>query len=229
VLKRELHLVVAGDRGLCGGFNSNIARFLTQQVPPRPDLPAKFYCIGRRAILAVKKIYGADALARQPWTDVFDNISFALTNDIAKNLLSDYQRRDLSRRFDAVSIVYNTFASRMKQEVVKVPLMPLNLATLTAAAATATAPVASARLVYEILPSPEEALTELVEHYLSTQLFHAITESYAAELSARVNAMESATGAAQDMIDAMTLLYNRARQTGITNELIDIIGGANAL
>ncbi|GHS92148.1 ATP synthase gamma chain [Planctomycetales bacterium] len=231
--KRRLYIVIAGDRGLCGGFNSNVARFLDQNLTREEVASAKFFAIGRRGIANVKKKFG-DAGIVKSWVDVFDKLSFQLTNDIAKNLLAAYQAANPKDRIDEAFVVYNRFASRIKQEVVKEQIMPLSADKLREQLASVAdaeknhAGKSHSHLAYE-LSEPQVIVTEMVEHWVSVNLFHAITESYAAELAARVSAMESATDAAQEMIDGLTLSYNRARQTAITNELIDIVGGANTM
>lgn len=229
-VKRELYIVIAGDRGLCGGFNSNIMRYVASHIQPNANnnVEKKFYAVGKRAIGNLKKRYGAESVIHT-WTDVFDKLAFTLTNDIAKNLLHHYQISTAAQQVDAVYLVYNRFASRLRQEIVTEQIMPLNMDDVKKDAQMSGCDEHSKRLVYSIEPDAETAMSELVEHYLSTNIFHAITESYAAELAARVNAMENATSSAKEMIENLTLLYNRARQAGITNELLDIIGGANAL
>lgn len=228
-IKRALYIVIAGDRGLCGGFNNNIFRYLTQKDLTRGgEIDVKFFAIGKRGIANVRKHYGADSLLKT-WTDVFDKLSFQLTGDISRNLLKSYLSPKAGERVDAVYLVYNRFASRIKQEVITETLMPLSLDAIKEDTAAAGLQPHEKRLVYAIEPDPETAMTSLVEHYLSVDIFHAVIESYAAELAARVNAMDNATNSADEMIGSLTLLYNRARQAGITNELLDIIGGANAL
>ena len=226
---RALYIVIAGDRGLCGGFNNNIFRYLEQQDLTRGGaVQARFFAIGKRGIANVRKHYGRNSLLKT-WTDVFDKLSFQLTDDISRNLLRCYLSPKADERIDAVYLVYNRFISRIRQEVVIEGLMPIDLKDLIFDAGTGDMPAYERRLVYAIEPDPVTAMSALIEHYLSVDIFHAVIESYAAELAARVNAMDNATSSAEEMIDNLTLLYNRARQAGITNELLDIIGGANAL
>lgn len=228
-VKRALYIVITGDRGLCGGFNNNIFRFLAaRDLTNKGETGVKFFVIGKRGIANIGKRYGKENLLHT-WTDVFDKLSFTLTGDIASNLLQCYLSPKPENRIDAVYMVYNRFASRIKQEVVVDSLMPLSLKSVQADAVSGGQQPYDKRLVYAIEPDPATAMNSLVEHYLAVDIFHAVIESYAAELAARVNAMENATNSAGDMIDSLTLLYNRARQAGITNELLDIIGGANAL
>ncbi len=224
--KRVLTIVVAGDRGLCGGFNNNIIREAKRYVKENSGVEHVFYAVGKRAIWGLNK---ANMTVLKSWYDVFDKLSFMLSGDIAKRLIDLYLSDNPDERIDEVNIVYNKFVSRMSQVPTVERIMPLNLAGIAEQAAEVEREEGYIRPVYSIEPSPAEALTSLVTHYVSTEIYHAIIESYAAELAARMAAMDSATNAADDMIDSLTLLYNRARQAGITAELLDIVGGANAL
>ena len=224
--KRVLSIIIAGDRGLCGGFNNNIIKEARNFVADNNDVEHVHYAVGKRAIASLKKT--ATPVIKS-WYDVFDKLSFILSGDIAKRLVELYLSENLEERVDEVYLVYNKFISRMSQVPTIKRIMPLDVASITAKANTEEKPEGYVRPVYEIEPSPAAALSSLVTHYVSTEVYHAIIESYAAELAARMAAMDSATNSAEEMIDSLTLLYNRARQAGITAELLDIIGGANAL
>ncbi len=224
--KRVLSIVIAGDRGLCGGFNNNIIREAKKFVQNNGKVDHVFYAVGKRVIWGLKK---EKMNVLKSWYDVFDKLSFLLSGDIARRLIELYLSDDESERIDEVNIVYNSFVSRMSQVPTVEQIMPLNLEVIATKAAEVEQEEGYIRPVYNIEPSPAEALTSLVTHYISTEIYHAIIESYAAELAARMAAMDSATNSAEEMIDSLTLLYNRARQAGITAELLDIVGGANAL
>ncbi len=224
--KRVLSIVIGGDRGLCGGFNNNIIREAKKYALENNNVDHVFYAIGKRAIWGLNKEHKN---VLKSWYDVFDKLSFLLSGDIAKRLIGLYLSKDESEKIDEVNIIYNQFVSRMSQVPTVQRIMPLNLSEIAEQAAAIEKKEDYIRPVYNIEPSPAEALTSLVTHYISTEIYHAIIESYAAELAARMAAMDSATNSADDMIGSLTLLYNRARQAGITSELLDIVGGANAL
>ena len=224
--KRSLSIVIGGDRGLCGGFNNNIIREAKTYCAENSKIDHVFFAIGKRVIWGLNK-EKKDVL--KSWYDVFDKLSFLLSGDIAKRLMDLYLSKDDAVRIDEVNIIYNRFVSRMSQLPTVTRIMPLNLAEIAEQVEDAKKKEDYIRPVYNIEPSPAEALTSLVTHYISTEIYHAIIESYTAELAARMAAMDSATSSADDMIDSLTLIYNRARQASITLELLDIVGGANAL
>lgn len=224
--KRILSIVIAGDRGLCGGFNNNVIKEAKSFIADNSDAEHVHYAVGKRAISSLKKT--ATPVIKS-WYDVFDKLSFLLSGDISQKLVDLFLSEDPDERVDEVYLIYNKFISRMSQVSVVERIMPLDVAAISAEAKKEEHPEGYVRPVYEIEPSPAAALSSLVTHYISTEVYHAIIESYAAELAARMAAMDSATNSAEEMIDSLTLLYNRARQAGITSELLDIIGGANAL
>lgn len=228
--KRVLNIVIAGDRGLCGGFNNNILRAARKHLDEKEGVEHIMYAVGKRAISGLKKF---SEPTKKSWYDVFDKLSFILSTDIAKQLLALYEAKP-SERVDEVYLIYNKFTSRMVQTPTVQRVMPLNLSEIAEKAAeeakeNSTDDEAYIRPVYEIEPDPREAVSQLIMHYISTDIYHAIIESYASELAARMAAMDSATNSADEMIELLSLEYNRARQAGITGELLDIVGGANAL
>lgn len=224
--RRVLSIVIAGDRGLCGGFNNNVLKEAKNYVRDNSGVEHVFFAVGKRAIWGLNK---TKIPVIKSWYDVFDKLSFILSGDIAKRLIDLYLTDNPDERIDEVNIIYNKFISRMAQVPIVERVMPLNLGEIAEKAAEEQRAEGYIRPVYSIEPSPAEALTSLVTHYVSTEIYHAVIESYAAELAARMAAMDSATNSADEMIDSLTLLYNRARQAGITAELLDIVGGANAL
>lgn len=224
-VKKVLSIVVAGDRGLCGGFNNGVLRAAQRHLLEMPGVAHVLYAVGKRSISGLRKFKFP---LLKSWYDVFDKLSFILSGDIAKELIDLYQVKGPDR-VDEVYLVYNKFVSRMAQEPVAQRILPLDLTAIKAEAAKVERPEGYVRPVYQIEPSAERAVQELVRHYLSCQIYHGIIESYAAELAARMAAMDNASSSAEEMIQTLTLDFNRARQAGITSELLDIIGGANAL
>lgn len=228
--KRSLTVAIAGDSGLCGGFNAQIVRFAREHADGLPDRKHGFYAIGKRAYQGLRKTaYPVE----KTYFEVFDKLSFVLANEIASTLVERFLSKDEAERIDEAYLVYNRFESVIRQTPTKVKLMPIPFESLAEKHAEAEKAEAesdgTSRPIYEIEPDPSAALQSLLSHHLGTQVFRGVLESYAAELAARRQAMDNATNNAEEMIDSLTLEYNRARQSGITSELLDIIGGANAL
>ena len=219
--KDAVHLVVVmtSDRGLCGGFNSTIARGARRLIR---DLRAdgkqvKILCIGRK---------GRDQLRRD-----FGNLIIGTIEEIAKPRLT-YEAADrVARRiadmfesgeFDVCTIIYNRFKSAMTQIVTTLQLIPFT-------ADDTPQETGSSSASYEYEPDEATILAELLPHNLSVQIYKALLENGASEEGARMTAMDSATRNASDMINRLTINYNRSRQAQITKELIEIISGAEAV
>jgi F-type H+-transporting ATPase subunit gamma len=207
-------VVITSDRGLAGGFNSNIIRrtqrFLTEngETYERIDLST----IGRKA----KDFLRARKLAvRKDFVGIHQGVSYEKAEAIAQ----EYVKRYLAGEADAVFLCYNEFKSAIAQTPVVVQLLPLQAPALEAEAAI--------DFVYE--PSRDALLAELLPRQVAMQVWRALLESAASEHGARMSAMESATKNAEEMIAALTLQYNRARQAYVTKELMEIVGGAEAL
>jgi F-type H+-transporting ATPase subunit gamma len=215
-------LVITSDRGLCGAFNANINRTAERHWK---DLVAQ----GREVRMAVIGRKGRDYLTRRkaPVVHVFSKIWENLGSDqaeiVAKTLLLPYVRGEV----DAIYLVYNEFKSAVTQRVVVEPLFPLPKAQPVETQLTDVADATLADFIFE--PNKEAVLEQLVPTYVELSILRALYESMASELGARMTAMDSATKNASEMIDRLTLQYNRARQAAITTELMEIIGGANAL
>ncbi len=222
--KDDVHLVIVAtsDRGLCGGFNGTVVRSSRALVTDlqRAGKTVKLMIIGRK---------GRDQLKRDfspLFVESFDNVgrrgvTFAEADQIAAKILQMFE----SGAFDVCTIVYNRFKSAISQEVTRHQLVPFPVPE--AAPETADSPVAKA--IYEYEPSEEAILAELLPRNLAVQIFRALLESNASEQGARMTAMDNATRNAGDMINALTIRYNRSRQAQITKELIEIISGAEAL
>jgi F-type H+-transporting ATPase subunit gamma len=221
--KDAVHLVVVmtADRGLCGGFNSTIVRGARRLIR---DLRAdgkqvKVLCVGRK---------GRDQLRRE-----LGELIIGTIEDIAKPRLTFRAADSVARRiarmfeageFDVCTIIYNRFKSAMTQIVTVQQLIPF---AAPAAAGEATSAMAGA--IYEYEPDETEILAQLLPRNLSVQIFKALLENAASEEGSRMTAMDSATRNAGDMINRLTINYNRSRQAYITKELIEIISGAEAL
>jgi F-type H+-transporting ATPase subunit gamma len=218
----ETHLLVVAtsDRGLAGGFNSSILRETRRRI--RELAPAgktvMVLTVGRKGRDGLRRDYGR--LIHDSVTDIGRRqVSFDEARDIAERILVLYQ----AGRFDVATIIYNRFRSVMTQIVTGHQLIPFQ-----APSSEETSP-AGAVAVYEFEPSEEEILTELLPKNLAVQIYTALLENAASEQGARMTAMDNATRNAGEMIDRLTLNYNRTRQAAITRELIEIISGAEAL
>ncbi|HXQ68599.1 MAG TPA: F0F1 ATP synthase subunit gamma [Alphaproteobacteria bacterium] len=222
--KDEVHLVVVmtADRGLCGSFNSSIVRAARRLIRAllEEGKSVKILCIGRK---------GRDQLRRDYGTYIIDTIQ-----DVSRPRLGFTAAERIGRRitemfgtgeFDACTIVYNKFKSAIQQIVTRQRIIPFAAAAAERAEEEASAANAA---VYEYEPDEEEILADLLPRNLAVQLFRALLENNASEQGARMSAMDSATRNAGDMINKLTLNYNRTRQAAITKELIEIISGAEA-
>jgi len=223
--KDDNHLIVlvSSDRGLCGGFNTNLARFVRARMRQLKGegKTVKLLCVGRKGFAQLRSEFGAQVI------DVIEDIakprpSFAAARDLANKLGRMYDDGD----FDVCTVVYNKFVSVLTQEVTPLQLIPFAIEDAgESAAETGSGPQAA----YEYEPSEEEILAELLPRNLSIQIYRAILESFASEQASRMTAMDNATRNAGEMIDRLTTSYNRTRQAFITKELIEIISGAEAL
>ena len=236
----DVHLVVVAtsDRGLCGGFNATIVRDTRDLVLGLRDRgkTIKILCIGRK---------GRDGLR-----GLFGDLIIDTIEDVGRPRLTFEEADGIGRRlremfdageFDVCTIVFNTFRSAISQIVTRRQLIPVASPETGArpeipgVPAAAPAPSAAERssagptAVYEYEPSEEQILADLVPRNLSVQIFRALLENNASEQGARMTAMDNATRNAGDMIDRLTLHYNRTRQAQITKELIEIVSGAEAL
>ena len=218
-IKKQLLVVFSADRGLCGGFNGSISRAVKLEVKKSKDLgiETKLLFVGRKS---------ADTLKKDFQQHIVEIVTGNSTNPIYSDALSisskivDLYQKD---EFGLCKIIFNKFVSAITQEVTLKSLIPIE---------TNNEDVSSnnqVSSVYEYEPSEEVILEELLNKNIATQLFSAQMESTASELAARMTAMDNATRNAGDLIDRLTLQYNRTRQAFITKELIEIISGAEAL
>ena len=217
----HLLVVATSDRGLAGGFNATILREARRQI--RTLLAAgkevKILTIGRKGRDGLRRDNAR--LIQDSLTDIGRRgVAFEEARDIAQRILTMFDAGE----FDSCSIVFNRFQSAMTQIVTVQQLIPFAQPE-TAAEAPATAGGA----IYEFEPDEEEILAELLPRNLAVQVYTALLENAASEQGARMTAMDNATRNAGDMIDRLTINYNRTRQAAITKELIEIISGAEAL
>ena len=215
----QLVIVATADRGLCGGFNTNIVRRARQFIDGllRDGKEVKILCVGRKGRDQLRRLYGAHILDTIEMGHV-KRLGFADAAEIGRRVLELYAEG----QFDVATICYAKFKSVMSQEPVAQRLIPAPIEAADSAKQAAGA-------VYDYEPDEAEILAELLPRNVSVQIFRALLENAASEQGARMTAMDSATRNAGDVIDRLTLQYNRTRQAMITKELIEIISGAEAL
>ncbi len=209
-------LVMTSDRGLCGAFNTNIMKAAVRHVDElkRDGFEVTVNVVGRKARDYYKR-RGIEM--RKAWTGISGKISYANAQEIAAEIIENYTNETT----DEVVLIFNEFKSAIAQQVVITRLLPL----APIQAAEETLPIYN--FIYE--PSKQEIFSRLVPKNVEIQIFRALLESQASEEAARMAAMENATKAANDMISSLTLQFNKARQASITKELMDIVGGVEAL
>jgi len=226
----ETHLivVVTSDRGLCGGFNSNISREARNRT--RELLGAgktvKLLCVGKKGRDQLKTEFGPQIV------DTYEGIgrsgvTFEEADDVASRVIDMFDAGE----FDVCTVIYNKFVSAITQIVTPQQIIPVQIETDEDATGEEEAAPATdgPGATYEYEPSEQEILSELLPGNLKIQVFRALLESSASEHGARMSAMDNATRNAGEMIDGLTLTFNRTRQAKITSELIEIISGAEAL
>jgi len=211
--KEVMLLVLTSDRGLCGGFNANINR-AAERTMKSPDFGhVSLSVCGRKGRDYFRR---RNADIRHEFMGVFERLDWDRAAEIARVIIDEYETKSL----DAVYLVYNEFKSAISQKVVVEPLLPI-------VPLESKGDLAPVDFIYE--PSKRALLDRLLPMYVEVEVYRALLESVASEHGARMTAMDSATKNANEMIDDLTLVYNRARQAAITKELMEIIGGAEAL
>ncbi len=223
----DVHLLVVAtsDRGLCGGFNSSIVREARRRIRDLRSAgkTVKIFCVGRKGRGQLVRDYGS--LIVETIDDVGrPRLGFDDAQAIAGRLLALYD----DGGFDVCTVVYNRFQSAITQIVTVQQLIPFG-PTDDGEKDSEDVAAGGARAVYEFEPEEEQILATLLPLNLSVQIYRALLENAASEQGARMAAMDNATRNAGDMIDRLTLDYNRSRQAAITSELIEIISGAEAV
>jgi F-type H+-transporting ATPase subunit gamma len=226
--KRVVVVVVAGDRGLCGAFNTNVHRATTHLIAAHPGwTEVRILPVGKKAVDFWKR--RKYPLTEKTYAGIFDKLSYANAREIAASLAEAF----LSERIDAAYVVVNEFRSILSQVVQTSRLLPLSSAESAAPSAPSTKPPGQTsedtEIEYIYEPDAKTILAWLLPRSLEFAVYRALAESAAAEMGARMTAMGAATKNAGEMIDKLTLTYNRARQARITKELIEIVSGAAAL
>jgi len=212
----HLLVVMTAERGLCGGFNSNIAKLARQKAEDlkQKGKTVKVLTVGKKGRDAIKRDLGDDFIAHVDLTEV-KRVGYSDAQGIAKDILHRFDNGE----FDIATIFYAEFVNVVSQVPTAKQVIP----------AVYEAADEGEPAQYDYEPSEEEILQELLPRGVATQIFSALLENGASEQGARMSAMDNATRNAGEMIDSLTIQYNRTRQAVITNELIEISSGAEAL
>ena len=216
---RKRLVVITADKGLCGAFNSNILRESLRFLRGAEEASVTLVVVGKKA---------RDFYRRRQFTvksemiGFIDRLAYSHAQELANGLMQDF----LGDEVDEVHLMYNEFRSVAVQRPVRKQLLPLGAAEAGESESDTEAGTQE-EYIYE--PGPEAILASLLPRHVTTQVYRALMESVAGEYGARMTAMESASKNAREMINLLTIQYNKARQERITKELLDIVGGAEAL
>lgn len=212
-------VVVTSDRGLCGAFNTNILKAAQETIDnyKKEGFEISISTVGKKARDYFKR---RDIAVRHSWTDISGSVRFSSAEEIANDIKENY----MNETVDEVNVVYNAFKSMVAQTVTTAKLLPLSPEE---EGEEETVEESAADFIYE--PSMEAIFDRLIPRNVDIQIYRALLESSAAEEAARMSAMENATQSCTEMVGTLTLQYNKARQASITGELMDIVGGVEAL
>ncbi len=209
---KKAFIVISSNRGLAGGYNANVAKMVTGSTVPKED--AIIYAVGRKAReLLERKGYEI----RKDYSEVINSPLYSDASDICRDVMEAFESGEVNE----IYIVFTIFRNSVSQVPTMLRLLP------TEDPGGVSEPDGEALMNFE--PEPEEALKEIIPKYLSGEIYGAFIESLASENGARMQAMDNATNNAEEMISDLTIQYNRARQGSITQEITEIISGANAL
>jgi F-type H+-transporting ATPase subunit gamma len=211
---KVLLVVVTADRGLCGGFNGNIIRKTLDRISDYSETEYALYTIGRKSYEFFKK---RNYPVHAHKINFFNQLEFEDAIEISRNLVSMYQ----SGEFDRIEIIYNEFKSAISQLVIVEQFLPF-----VPDPEIEEVP-SQIDFIYE--PGKKEILNQVIPKDLNVQAWRILLESNAAEQGARMTAMENATSNAEEIVEKLTIFYNRSRQATITKEISEIVGGAEAL
>ncbi len=223
--RKVAHIVIAADRGLCGGYNSAVIRAAEGSMREQAELGRDYglILVGRKAESYFRyRNFRIDAV----FTGFSDQPSYEDARQIARTVEAPF----LGGEYDLVELIYTRFVSAGTQEVVVRPLMPLERELLVGGDARPdAAPDGTVPAAYEFEPSPDEILERLLPRYVEARVYAALLNAAASEHAARQRAMKAATDNADELITGLTRVMNRARQDAITSEIMEIVGGAEAL
>ena len=210
-VEKVLLVVVTSNRGLCGGFNSSIIKAATQYIASHPNQQVDLITLGKKGDDILSKSY----VVKENNNAIFDDLTFANTSKIAENIMAAFE----AKGYDKVEVIYNRFKNAATQIVTTETLLPI--------VSESSDDQNASDYIFE--PTQEEIINELLPKSIKMQLFKALRDSFASEHGARMTAMHKATDNATELRDQLKLTYNKARQAAITNEILEIVGGAEAL
>ena len=222
--KDNIHLIIvsSSDRGLCGGFNTNIIKAAKELMNnlENKGKKVKFLCVGKKGKEQITRFY-KDKMINVETNFSQAKIDFSEIGNFTKKITEMFDKEE----FDSCTFIYAKFRSAIQQDIIKQKLIPFTRVDSQEKESVTD----KEKEVYDFEPQEGEILPSLIPANITTQIFHGLLENYASEQGARMTAMDSATRNASDMIDDLTLFYNRTRQAVITKELIEIISGAEAV
>jgi F-type H+-transporting ATPase subunit gamma len=222
VRKVEL-LLLTSDRGLAGGFNSNVIRRASRFLYENSGLSIEVSTVGRKGNDFFRN---RGQTMRKDFGQLYQRLDYTHASQVAQELSARFRNGDV----DAVYVIYNEFITAISQQVKVAQLLPLQgLTEAKAAQATAGSAPATALVDFKYEPGRQDVLDRLVPQSIAIKLYRALLESVASEHGSRMSAMDNATSNASDMIASLSLTYNRTRQAVITKELMEIVSGAEAL
>ena len=219
--QNALVIVMTADRGLAGAYNTNVIRYVLQRFD-NYHLPVKYVTVGRK---------GRDLLLRmrKPVLADFSNLSsapkFSAVSAIGRLVVDDFIKGEV----DEVFLIYTDFVSMARQNTSMKRLLPLEMGNRAGLVHDFDDHQSGPAAAYEFEPDQKEILNEMIPRFTALQIYQAILESQASEHAARMIAMRNATDNAKELVSALQLAYNKVRQQGITNDILDIVGGAEAL
>ncbi len=217
-------ILATSDRGLCGSFNAMlIAKAMdAARMRTAEGKTVKFICVGKKGRDAIRK---TDYEILSAYADVMGHFDFSLASSIGKDVVSGYT----SKRMDEVILIYGEFVSVVKQIPLVQTLLPVETSTATVDSAADGVSRKGASEEYTYEPEVTQLLAAILPRFVNVQIYRGLLDTSASENAARMTAMDNATRNCDEMVGALTLLFNKTRQASITNELIDIVGGAEAL
>lgn len=211
-LKKPLLIVITSNKGLCGGFNSSIIKEVYNLASEYGSNTPDLLTIGKKGNDILRKKFNVIS----SHNEVYDNFSYSSVKEIAENIMQRFENEE----YDEIVLVYNHFKNAATQIITKEQYLPI---------LDDSDETSNVQGDYIFEPNRAKILEELIPKSLAIQLFKAISDSIAGEHGARMTAMHKATDNATDLRDQLKLTYNKARQTAITNEILEIVGGAEAL
>lgn len=212
-VKKVLFITVTSNRGLAGAFNSSVIKELNIQFAANENVEIEVLTIGKKAFDALRK----NKTVYENHSSLFDNLSFDHVSNMTGKVMSDFK----AGKFDKVYVVYNKFINAATQEVVTELVLPISVS------AEKTSSDVNVDYIFE--PGRQEILETLIPKSIKTQIFKAVLDSVASEHGARMTAMHKATDNAEALRNDLKIFYNKARQAAITNEILEIVSGAEAL